>query len=169
MRRFAVISGLLAVFILGVVVGAGIFSVLSSRASRLFVSMTRFGFESEQADRLRAALSAGNLDRALVHASCALEGGSGLLAFDPDKSVWGPSFPVFGAFVTGSTRFGATDERQYLARMHARLGVVLERRGNENEARIEYKKAVEISGAHDEAWWRRVALGSLGEQASSGQ
>lgn len=153
-----------AMFCLGLVAGAVLVAFLSMRASRLFVSMQRFGFETEQRDRLNAGLRQGDLEGALMHATCAMQGDAAV--FDPGRSMWNPAFPLLGFFVTKATRFGADDEGHYLAAMHARRAVILERKGNVQEARRELEEAVRLAKADkDPEWWRRYANAELSASA----
>ncbi len=157
-RRWVLRGGML--FLVGALAGGATVGALSVRASRLFMVMTRFAFEVEQGDRLREALASRNLDMALVHAGCALQTDG--TPFDPNQSMWYPTFPLTGLVVTSHPRFGGDNENYYRGLLHARMGVVFEQRGDAESARREFADAARVGGGPDVSKWRRLALVSLG-------
>ncbi len=122
LRRGMAAGGVLAA---GMVCGIIIVSLMSVRASRLYVQMIRLSFAAEETQRAREALGRGDLSAASRHAACGIEAEANTSTFDPLNTMWTVSFPLTGAWVTERTRYPVADRSNLAALAHARLGVVL--------------------------------------------
>lgn len=153
----------LVIFMVGVVAGAALVAFWSSKASRLYVQMTRFSFASEQELLLRRAWQKGDLQTALTHAACQVVADGPTRAFDPAHSQWHFWFPVFGAGAAERTAWNPARGTNVEALAHAELAAVWERLGRSDAAEREYAEAMRITGVDDALQLRRVALQILNE------
>jgi len=150
-----------AAFFVGLVAGGSAVAVMSARASRLHVQMTRLRLASELADRTGLAWKRGDLPSAAIHASCAVDVEGDTAAFNPLDTFWDFSFPVMGLWTTEKTKYPVEDRGPLVALAHARLGVVLERMGRTDDALREFAAAAAVSKARDPGQWRMAGTSTL--------
>lgn len=153
-RTFLKLAG---VFTVGAVLGAAGVCVLAARASSLYVQMVRLSFASEEERRLVEAWSRGDLASAERHAACGIEAEGALVSFDPSRSMWDFSFPLFGLWVNEGTTYPVSDRTRLLALAHSRMAVVLERRGRAEDAALAYAEAARLGGGGSIDEWRSAA------------
>lgn len=157
---------LVAAFVAGGVVGAAALSLLSTRASKLYVQTLRLSFASEEERRLADAWRRGDYVSAARHAACGIEAESESASFNPSNSVWDWTYPVVGLWVNERTSYPVDSRDSLRALAHSRMGRVLEKQGKSDEAAKEYAEAARLGGG-DANRWRAAASVTLRDKGSS--
>ncbi len=145
----------LGTFSIGALTGALLVTVLSLRASRAYLLMTRSSFKWEQEKQLGEAWKQGDFHSALAHAACAHEAEAH--SFDSDGGRWTIAFPLWGVVVNQRTRFPVQDNSRLLGLSHAKLGALWRRIGQQRQAARDYDEAKRILGCEEEEC-DRIAL-----------
>lgn len=164
-RRRLLLGGPIALaFLAGGVVGTLVTSAAASRAAQVTLGGARRWFVYDQTQRLALAWNAGDLNKALMHATCGYEAefGEGAAWFDPKTigwSIWGGAFAqktIVEPNAASMTRARPTEEGIALAK----IAVVLERLGRGDEAQARLGQAAAAGGEKVE--WRELGLRTVG-------
>lgn len=144
---------LLVALIVGIFIGGVLMSILSMRASRVYLEIVKTNYKQEQEMLGDQLWKSGKLSEAAVHYSNVVQAISGadMKSLSPDHA-WSFGFP-FTAIILNeiknkadvSGRGRAFDEG--VAR--GKLGMVLESLGRNDEAQREYSSAAKLTGMNE--------------------
>lgn len=166
MRRWAVLT---IVFIVGFVLGAIFLSILSMKASKVYLEMVRLNYIYEQEELGKGAWKKGDLQNSFYHYYNVVQAISepGIQSFNPAHVKWSFDLPFSAVIV--NTILKETDKlkrgKVINEGIHRGiLGLILETMGRYDEAQQEYIHAANLMKIDDIEKVRKIAKKIIDEE-----